>query len=58
MSRKFGDLSDADLQLELRRVAAVWLKNDDVLLLEELFYRHTLLINRAQRFPSLPSEPT
>jgi len=39
------DLSDAELVEHLRRAAAVWFKNTDLLLLEELIRRYARATN-------------
>lgn len=40
---KYGQLSDPELMDRLKHLAAQWFKNDDILVLEELFRRY----NRA-----------
>lgn len=37
---KYADLPDDDLFDRLKHLAAQWFKNDDILLLEELFRRY------------------
>lgn len=39
MSYKFAHLTMDELEARLRRVGAIWFKNDDMLLLEELIRR-------------------
>ena len=39
MSYKYAELSMDELEARLRKVGAVWFRNDDLLLLEELLRR-------------------